>query len=679
MLIINMKTLLKQLICVSHFSYFCLGMLSVSQIISIASNLLLFILPISFISCSFLFKKKFFHFFLGGFIYSLVTGLLTVYPLSSENYLSKEDFESLKNSFYHFSPEREIKKNYWVFSITNTSQKLIVFHSSKIGKSESYNCPNLAWRIFTPELENPFFDFLHQHTRYYIQLQKQKCEVLAQEDLRFNIKKSIELALEKGGLQSISKDLALGLLLGDSSYLSKDLKQKAKEGGILHIFAASGLHLGILTGFIYLCLKQISFLPRNLLKLLPIFFAFFYLWLLQFPVSLTRAFCFILLWSFASLLYRQWKNIDLLIVTSSIIFLFDRGNFLSISFLLSFGAVFGIFFIKPILDQVLFLDKKNFFTELLTVSLSASIGTTPILLYYFQSYSFGSLFLNLLIIPITSFVLPLLYIALGLELIGLSLVSDFFWFYVDLLLRSIARISVELADKVGFYKEFHSIIIIFILFFFMIFNFLFLFEKLNKTKKKFIFSILGFLNLILFFVLGYLFPENFFLISSSQLTTREDEIQVFRMAYFVRKQDSLYLGGDCMYLNKQTKHWILKQKPKEIHVEQETCLSYALSVYEKNQNSTIYTYFTSELSSKFSHLIYSKNKFPKSYILNDMKYIIYFPNKDPLSFLLNETKQGSGKIFLFFSRFSRDSVEDWNKLAPLLGISKNWVFVSAES
>jgi hypothetical protein len=217
----------------------------------------------------------------------------------------------------------------------------------------------------------------------------------------------------------------------------------------------------------------------------------------------------------------------------------------------------------------------------------------------------------------------------------------------------------------------------------MILIFLFLYETRNQSKtfkaKKFLFPIFGFVNLALFFVVGYLLPENIFFTNSVKRDSLEEEIQFSHTGYFIRKQDSLFLGGDCLYLNREIKYWILKQKPKEIHVELETCLSYALSVYEKNQNSTIYTYFTSELSSKFSHLIYSKNKFPKSYILNDMKYIIYFPNKDPLSFLLNETKQGSGKIFLFFSRFSRDSVEDWNKLAPLLGISKNWVFVSAES
>ena len=64
----------------------------------------------------------------------------------------------------------------------------------------------------------------------------------------------------------------MGLLFGDLSYINNDFKNASKEGGIIHLFAASGLHLGIILGVFGYLLEKLFKMNYYISKIIPILY-----------------------------------------------------------------------------------------------------------------------------------------------------------------------------------------------------------------------------------------------------------------------------------------------------------------------------------------------------------------------------------------------------------------------
>lgn len=665
---------------ISQFSYFCLGFI-LGERLSISQDWKVFfiigILSVLGFTLFQLWNKKIFYLLLGFSISILIYAKLQVY-LTEYSLLSKEDWEKIskQEKIVNLVPIKEIKKNFFLFEL-HSQEKIfhaVFYHSSKIGKSEKYKCSLKELSIMNPE-ENEFFSFLLYYNNFYFRLNRKNCQTEEIFDLRFQIRKGIEENLEKGGLKGDSKGIALGLLLGDSSYLSFGLKNRARESGILHIFAASGLHIGVLVGFVFGICSLIKFLPRYLVKLIPLGVSLVYLWLLNFPVSLTRAFFFLFCVTCASLLYRKIHKMDLLIVSAFFVLVLNREEFLSISFLLSFGAVFGILFMKNLFDKMLFGETKGWFVDLVTVSLSASIGTFPTLVYYFKSYSFGSILINLAVVPLTGILLPFLYLGLLLESISLSFLADYFWFYSEFQLRLLQYLTEE-TSFLSFYKKFTEPYSFLFLFIFWIFSILLIYEILisvqrKEVKNKFHIFSLRIISIILvpsFFVIGFWIANK-----SKDLESKfTDGFFVHNSSFAVKKESSLYISGECFYHNSKMKQWIFSHNVQEIWIEQESCLFYGVYFYETQKTKVNVSFPQTEFSSLFPYIQHISSKFPKHFEIENQTLIFFSPETDKLTSLVNLTKTGKGKICLMFSKFSRDSLEDWKKLSKYFGISQEY-------
>ncbi|OCC31254.1 Competence protein [Leptospira interrogans serovar Canicola] len=159
-----------------------------------------------------------------------------------------------------------------------------------------------------------------------------------------NSREQVLLDLKEAGLEKNSNRIALGLIFGESKQLSQEFKTKAKEGGILHLFAASGLHLGVLMGVQFRLLSLIPSLGYNTPRIIPLLTGFLYLSALGYPTSLARAWIFAGMLLFQGLFFRKLRPVDLLLGSAWILWLLDPIRFYSVSFCLSFGAVTGIFF-----------------------------------------------------------------------------------------------------------------------------------------------------------------------------------------------------------------------------------------------------------------------------------------------------------------------------------------------
>ncbi|EMY79296.1 competence protein [Leptospira weilii serovar Ranarum str. ICFT] len=281
-----------------------------------------------------------------------------------------------------------------------------------------------------------------------------KPEKIFQEKFR----EQVLLELKEADLEKNSGRVALGLIFGEAKQLSGEFKTKAKEGGILHLFAASGLHLGILMGVQFRLLSLMPSLGYNLPRIIPLLTGFLYLSALGYPVSLARAWIFAGMLLFQGLFFRKLRSADLLLGSAWILWIADPPRFYTVSFCLSFGAVAGIFFFSyPIQIACDFLSDENritsFFKENLSISFSAGLGTMPVLLFAFGSFSFGSILLNLILVPLAGILLPILYLSLLVQKTKLTFLAEPLWSITEFLIQILIYLSETLSKPLGFYRE----------------------------------------------------------------------------------------------------------------------------------------------------------------------------------------------------------------------------------
>lgn len=94
---------------------------------------------------------------------------------------------------------------------------------------------------------------------------------------------------------------------------------------------------------------------------------------------------------------EPWRVI---LIAMGLTLLIEPMNLVNLGWLLSFGSFIGILILAPIMTRFFYGDEKpKLVSELIITTLSATIATAPILLYFFGSLSLISVLANLLILP----------------------------------------------------------------------------------------------------------------------------------------------------------------------------------------------------------------------------------------------------------------------------------------
>lgn len=697
----------------AQVAYFCVGFLFFPFIQDIRGNLYLFLVSIIlfllFILCG--------YFRLAATILGFSCSFIYFFILSQDiksNSLTEEDFYSLsQNKKILITFQKENKRNFYeaIIKAGTKEFRAIIKRKKKDSLLPSFQCDPNSILLKKESDKEEYFRFLEKFNFQFIQIREKKCEMISYKiDPRKSFKFKTESLLERAGITDYANDIAMGLFFGDASYLENEFKEKAREGGILHLFAASGLHIGVFMGFLFFFAKRLPFLNYYTERIVPILFAFIYLYLLNFPISLMRAYVFASIYIIGNLFFRKMKSIDLILVSAAILLLLDKESFLTLSFNLSYFAVAGILFLKKNLDELFFGKIKNFFTENFSISLSASLGTYPVLLFYFKSFSFGSIFLNLILVPLTSLVLPLLYISLFFQFtleqylqfifswnknlfnlltpvtylfqIGIEIL----WSYSEFILRSILYLSDHLSSSVGFYRTVFSsylfhlkfylfYLILLLLSFILLEKKFFLKEKTSLIFKKYSrrFSILSFLFLICFFYFGYtLYPD-------SEKNHNNLEVSAGSDYYIVRDKNEIYLGGICKYseykIQKLLKEKFCTKTIHSIYIEEESCLSLASLCQSKSIDSNLYSKEKlSDWEKIYPFLSQNQNASKRNF--NNL--ILFYPHIDSLYELQRNTRLEGGKIILLFAYRLNDNTKDWNQNKNLLGINPKWNFITPD-
>lgn len=238
------------------------------------------------------------------------------------------------------------------------------------------------------------------------------------------VQASMVARLERSGVSPQTLALCSALVVGERSGLGRGTRQAYNRVGAGHLLALSGMHLGILYGFLYLIFIRHTRFSKWRWHALP--FILLCLWgyvlVAGMPVSLVRA--ALMLSVLTAMLFMQYDTDPLhpLALSAIIILLVAPTDLLSISFQLSFSAVFFLLALwRPIEDR---FPTMHWTINILITSCIAGFGTMPLTMYYFHRLPLLAPLLSLLLIPMTTFIIYLTLAAMLLPVAPLGWALD---------------------------------------------------------------------------------------------------------------------------------------------------------------------------------------------------------------------------------------------------------------
>lgn len=213
-----------------------------------------------------------------------------------------------------------------------------------------------------------------------------------------------------------TKGVCTALLLGDKTFLEKEIQNSFKQSSLSHMLAISGAHISYLLLAITTFLEKLK-LHKRWSKIVSIVFLLFFMALVDFTPSVTRAGIMSILVLLANILFLKSNVYQNLAISSFIILVINPYTLFDIGFQLSFGGTIGI-----ILFQTKNREKaQKWYTKLMQnckqivrVSIYANLIIFPIMLYHFNTVSVTFLLSNLLASPIlgVSLIMGMIFIIL---------------------------------------------------------------------------------------------------------------------------------------------------------------------------------------------------------------------------------------------------------------------------
>lgn len=214
------------------------------------------------------------------------------------------------------------------------------------------------------------------------------------------------------------------MLLGERALLDPERERRFVESGTLHLFAISGLHVMAVAAAVaqVLSLLRIPAVPKGLLGLSIVLL---YVLVTGYSPSAVRAFSMVLCYWVALMLRRQANPFAAWVNSALLVLLWDPRQLWLPGFQLSYGVVGGLITVAGLMQdrwrnhpdpvdwrprslryriQTLPKDLTNILKQLFTLSLCASLFSAPLIISYFELFSGGAVFLNMILVPLAGLV-----------------------------------------------------------------------------------------------------------------------------------------------------------------------------------------------------------------------------------------------------------------------------------
>lgn len=187
-------------------------------------------------------------------------------------------------------------------------------------------------------------------------------------------------------------------ILGTTDNLEENIIDSYRTNGISHLFALSGLHVGIFSLILMKILSKLKI--KKVYNYLFIFIILLmFAFITGFSPSILRSILLFFLLGINKIYNLNIRTINILYLTFSIIVLVNPFIIFQIGFILSFITTFFL-----ILTSYL-IENKNYLQSLLIVSAISFISSLGVSIYFFGSINPMGIILNLIFVPLVSFII----------------------------------------------------------------------------------------------------------------------------------------------------------------------------------------------------------------------------------------------------------------------------------
>lgn len=218
-------------------------------------------------------------------------------------------------------------------------------------------------------------------------------------------------------------EIMKGVLIGIRQDISLDTMDAYSKLGFTHVLAISGLHMTVLVGGLLAVMRGIGF-SRETSILTTMGFIPAYVVLVGAAPSVVRSGIMAVAVLYGHFLNRPRDGLNIWGASLFIMILCNPYQLWDIGFQLSFAVTWGLLTLSSPLQQAIPIPSEPL-RSLLSVTLAAQLVSFPLTIYYFHQYHILSFVINLLFVPIYSFIItPFGFIGLLLGLLhpALSLI-----------------------------------------------------------------------------------------------------------------------------------------------------------------------------------------------------------------------------------------------------------------
>ena len=205
-------------------------------------------------------------------------------------------------------------------------------------------------------------------------------------------------------LNKINNPYLYTFILGDNSKINKRVINSYRNNGISHLFALSGMHVGLIVLLIEYVLKKF-----NIQSKIPIIiFLLFFLFLTNYSNSVMRAgFMYVML-----VLNKKYEFklsiLKILFILLCVFLIINPYNIYNISFIFTYLVTISLVINKKLINRY-----SNYFIKIFITSFISFIVTIPVMINNYFSINLSGIILNIIYVPfVSTIIFPLSIIVL---------------------------------------------------------------------------------------------------------------------------------------------------------------------------------------------------------------------------------------------------------------------------
>lgn len=228
-----------------------------------------------------------------------------------------------------------------------------------------------------------------------------------------------------------------GIILGKSKFIDEEELLKFRELGLAHLLAVSGLHIGIIAGFLIYLLSHLG-INRRINIILTICTIWAYGIIIGAPASAMRACLMFTILFYSQIIHEPYDVINSIVASMVISLIINPYWIYNIGFQLSYVATISIVSFTPKIKSIFYPLKSNIISAISTI-LAVNIGLLPIQSYYFNEIQLIGIISNIVAIPL---------LTISLIIGAMMVIFNYFLSFLNIVLGNLLELFLTILRKI---------------------------------------------------------------------------------------------------------------------------------------------------------------------------------------------------------------------------------------